>query len=87
MPTPSDPSAAPSKQFSSNKEGDPKKLVHQATQSINAHADIVSTYGYNMPIATLGSHPWLRDELADTTEKEPGQAQPNAGAKTPFGGR
>src|SRR6266550_8881877 len=77
------PSPTPSKQFSSDKEGDPKKLVHQARQSIDAHADLMQAMGYNQPIATLGSHPWLRDELANPTELEPGNAEPTEFLKIP----
>lgn len=77
------PEPVPSMQFSSNKQGDPKKLVREAVDSINAHADLMDTYGYHQPVATLGSHPWLRDELANPTELEPGNAEPIAGMKVP----
>lgn len=77
------PSTIPSKQFSSNKEGDPKKLVRQATDSIDAHANLMEAMGYHQPVATMGSHPWLRDELANPTELEPGNAEPGPGMKVP----
>jgi hypothetical protein len=77
------PDPVPSKQFSSDKEGDPKRLVQQARKSIDAHADLMQAYGYNQPIATMGSHCWLRDELATPTEMEPGNAQPSEFVKLP----
>jgi hypothetical protein len=77
------PSPTPSKQFSSDKEGDPKKLVRQATVSVNAHSDLMKAYGYNLPVATMGSHPWLRDELATQDETEPGNAEPRLELKIP----
>jgi len=78
------PDSVPSKQFSSDKEGDPKKLVRQAVDCINSHADLMNAYGYHQPVATLGSHPWLRDELTVTSEMEPGNAEPIPGMKNPF---
>jgi hypothetical protein len=77
------PSPTPSMQFSSKMSGDPKELLANAQIGVKAHGDLVSSYGYNMPTATLGSHPWLRDSLANTTENEPGQAEPLAGEKMP----
>lgn len=77
------PEPVPSMQFSSNKQGDPKKLVREAVDSINAHANLIDAMGYHQPVATLGSHPWLRDELANPTELEPGNAEPIAGMKVP----
>jgi len=77
------PDPVPSKQFSSDKEGDPKKLVRQATVSVYAHSDMMKAYGYNLPVATMGSHPWLRDELATQDETEPGNAEPRLELKIP----
>jgi hypothetical protein len=77
------PQPVASKQFSSKMSGDPKELLANAQIGVKAHGDLVSSYGYNMPTATLGSHPWLRDSLANTTENEPGQAEPLAGEKMP----
>ena len=77
------PTPSPSKQFSSNKEGDPKKLVHQAVDSINAHSDLMNAYGLHQPVATMGSHPWLRDELTVTSVMEPGNAEPGPGMEVP----
>lgn len=75
------PDTVPSRQFSSNKEGDPKKLVRQAC--IDSHSELNNVYGLHQPDATIGSHPWLRDELAVTSELEPGNAEPFAGMKVP----
>lgn len=41
-------------------------------------------YGLCQPVATMGSHPWLRDELAYPSPAEPGNAEPYAAAKVPF---
>jgi hypothetical protein len=77
MPTPSDPTAGPTGQSSSKMSGDPKELLEETRAGIESHADLVEAYGYTMPIATLGSHPWLRDRLANSSQKEPGAAAPN----------
>jgi hypothetical protein len=79
------PCAIPSKQFSSDCTGNPKELLAQVAPEVQKHSDIVNAYGYNMPVATMGQHPWLRDSLADATEMEPGAAQPKPGLKIPFG--
>ena len=71
------PNPVPSKQFSEGRSGDPKTLLENARQGVNDHADLIHDYGYTMPVATLGQHPWLRDSLAVPTEREPGAAQPN----------
>jgi hypothetical protein len=70
-------------QFSSKMSGDPKELAQNARQGVEAHASILEAYGYNMPLATMGTHPWLRDGLADASQKEPGNGQPVAGAGIP----
>jgi hypothetical protein len=77
------PDPVPSKQFSSDKEGDPKKLVRQATSSIDAHSDLLYASGLNQPVATYGTHAWLRDELANPGEREPGNAEPVRDYKVP----
>jgi hypothetical protein len=64
--------------FSTDVEADPKLLHQEARESVDAHADLMRAYGYGMPIATLGSHPWLRDDMADRSTREPGQAEPEA---------
>lgn len=70
-------------QSSSKMSGDPKDLLADVAPGVKIHADIVAAYGYNMPLATLGSHAWLRDSLADAGENEPGNMQPEAGKKIP----
>lgn len=74
-------------QFSSDKTGDPIELLAQSQVSVEAHGDLLRAYGYNMPTATLGSHPWLRDSLADASPDEPGNAEPKSGQGVPFGGK
>lgn len=81
------PCNIPSKQFSSDKDSDPETLLKQTKSCVEDHSSLVNAYGYNMPVATLGSHPWLRDELADLSEMEPGNAQPGPGLKYPGGGK
>jgi hypothetical protein len=71
------------RQFSSDVNGDPKALLQQAREGVDAHADLMQAYGLNQPVATLGSHPWLRDELANPTELEPGNAEPTVDLKIP----
>ena len=61
-------SPAPSKQFSSDANGDPKALLESTRPGINAHASLNEAYGLMQPVATLGSHPWLRDSLTNTSE-------------------
>src|SRR5260221_653256 len=81
------PCSIPSKQFSSDVTGNPEELLQQTKSDVNRHSDIVNAYGYNMPVATLGSHPWLRDGLADLSEMEPGNAEPEPDLKYPGGGK
>jgi len=78
------PEPVQSKQFHGDKEGDPKKLVRQATASIGHHSDLLKASGLRMPIATYGTHPWLRDELSTPGEEEPGQAEPDRDLKVPL---
>ena len=59
-------------QFSSNHSGDPRHLLESTRSGVQAHADLNACYGLTQPIATLGSHPWLRDSLADPGTSEPG---------------
>ena len=73
------PDNVPSKQFSSKMSGDPKELLQSARSGVDAHADLMAAYGYNQPMATMGSHPWLRDELTVTSEREPGNQMPSDG--------
>jgi hypothetical protein len=77
------PSPTPSKQFSSKMSGDPKELLNSARQGVESHADLMHLYGYNQPVATLGSHPWLRDGLVTPDEREPGNAEPSRNYKIP----
>lgn len=77
------PSPTPSKQFSSKMTGDPKTLLQEASAGVTNHADLMNAYGYNMPVATMGSHPWLRDELATPSQTEPGNAEPQINFKIP----
>jgi hypothetical protein len=61
------------------------ELLHESTRaSVEAHADLNEAYGLCQPEATLGCHPWLRDELAEPSPAEPGNAEPYAAAKVPF---
>jgi hypothetical protein len=64
-------------QFSSDTSGDPRDLLESTRSGVQAHADINACYGLTQPIATPGSHPWLRDSLADPSTSEPANAQPN----------
>jgi hypothetical protein len=77
------PDTVPSKQFSSDKNGDPRALLQATRSEISQHAEINQLYGLNQPAATLGSHPWLRDELATPSETEPANAVPAKGMKVP----
>src|SRR5437762_1349587 len=56
------------RQFSSDKESDPIRLMEQTRAGIEAHASLNESYGLFQPVATLGSHPWLRDSLAVPSE-------------------
>jgi hypothetical protein len=73
VPTPGDSEL----QFSSDTNGNPEALLAQTQASIKAHAEMNACYGLTQPIATLGSHPWLRDELATPGTSEPANAIPN----------
>lgn len=84
MPTPSDPTAGPTGQSSSKMSGDPIELLNSTKECIQRHADLNEVYGLCQPAATLGSHPWLRDSLADPSELEPGNAAPSIDQKMPF---
>ena len=84
MPTPSDPTSGPTGQSSSRGSGDPVQLMNSTKAGIKAHADLNEAYGLCQPEATLGSHPWLRDSLADPSELEPGNAEPSIDQKMPF---
>lgn len=70
-------------QSSSKMSGDPKELLQNAKEGVESHADLVNAYGYNLPVATLGSHAWLRDELANPSQEEPGNAAPEVNFKVP----
>jgi hypothetical protein len=70
-------------QFSQDKEGDPIRLLESTRPGIDAHASMNESFGLCQPAATLGSHPFLRDELANPTELEPGNAEPQQGLKIP----
>lgn len=86
LPWPGDamvPEPVPSKQFSSDVTGNPEELCRQTLPNIEAHADLNYTYGLCQPVSTLGSHAWLRDELSNTTEYEPGNAVVKDSIKTP----
>ena len=69
------PSGEPS-QFSSRTSGDPRDLLNSTRSGVQAHADINACYGLTQPVATPGSHPWLRDELATPGTNEPANAVP-----------
>ena len=71
-------------QFSSDTSGDPRDLLAQTEAGVKAHADMNLAYGLTQPVATLGSHPWLRDSLADPSPSEPGNAVPNEGRGVPL---
>ena len=70
-------------EFGTEQESVVEILQQQTIPSIKAHADLNEAYGLRQPEATLGSHPWLRDSLADPSEREPGNASPTVD-KTPF---
>jgi hypothetical protein len=71
------PNSVPSKQFSSDTNGRPEALLATTQASIAAHADLNLAYGLTQPVATVGSHPWLRDSCADPTTSEPASAAPD----------
>jgi hypothetical protein len=71
------PSPSPSKQFSSDTNGNPNALLAASRPSVDAHASLNECYGLTQPIATPGSHPWLRDSLTNTSTEEAGNAGPN----------
>ena len=73
VPTPGDPPL----QFSSNHSGDPRDLLAKTEAGVKAHAEMNLAYGLTQPVATLGSHPWLRDSLSDPGTSEPANAIPN----------
>jgi hypothetical protein len=73
VPSPGDPE----RQFSSDVSGDPRDLLENTRPGIEAHADMNLAYGLTQPVATLGSHAWLRDSLADPGTSEPANAIPN----------
>jgi hypothetical protein len=70
-------------QFSSKMSGDPVELLESTRPGIDAHAALNESYGLCQPVATLGSHPFLRDELSSPTELEPGNAEPKSGLQIP----
>lgn len=70
-------------QFSSKMSGDPISLLESTRQSVEAHADLNASYGLLQPVATLGSHPFLRDGLTTPDELAPGNAEPQPGLKIP----
>jgi hypothetical protein len=69
--------------FSQDKENDPRALLEQTRAGVDAHASMNAAYGLYQPVATLGSHPFLRDELANPTEREAGNAEPFPSEKLP----
>jgi hypothetical protein len=70
-------------QFSQDKENDPIRLMEQTRAGIDAHANLNESFGLYQPVATLGSHPFLRDELSNPTEREAGNAEPFPTVKLP----
>lgn len=78
------PSPTPSKQFSSKMTGNPEELLNSTRSQVEAHADLIGAYGYTMPVATMGNHPWLRDSLSNPGEDEPGAAEPTAREQIPM---
>ena len=72
------------RQFSSKMSGDPRELLEQTRAGAEAHADLLESYGLCQPVATLGSHPWLRDSLTEPSALEPGNAAPDNQLGTPF---
>lgn len=77
------PSPSPSKQFSSKMSGNPQELLNSTRTGIQSHSSLNEAYGLMQPAATIGSHPWLRDELTNTGESEAGNAVPSADLKLP----
>jgi hypothetical protein len=83
----SDPSAS---LFSSTfREGqEPENLLNwqreKVDQQIQGHADILADAGLTAPIATLGTHPWMRDGIADPGLREPGNAEPDGKRGVPM---
>jgi hypothetical protein len=69
--------------FSQDKENDPRALLEQTRAGVDAHADMNAAYGLFQPVATLGSHPFLRDGLTNPTEREAGNAEPFPTEKLP----
>jgi hypothetical protein len=69
--------------FSQDKENDPRALLESTRAGVNAHADLNASYGLTQPVATLGSHPFLRDGLANSSEREAGNESPFTDAKLP----
>lgn len=70
------PTPSRSPQFSSDVNGKPEALLSSTKAGIQAHAELNQCYGLGQPIATLGSHPWLRDECAVTSTDEPANTVP-----------
>src|SRR5260370_21358809 len=75
--------ASNNRMFSSNKPGDPRELLEQTRAGVDAPASMNESYGLCQPVATLGSHLWLRDSLTNTSEKEAGNAEPFPSGKLP----
>jgi hypothetical protein len=70
-------------QFSSDKENDPIKLLESRRAEVMKHSDMNQAFGLNQPVATIGSHPFLRDELSNPSEAEPANAEPFPTVKLP----
>ena len=77
------PSPSPSRQFSSDKNGDPRAMLQSTASSIASHASLNEAYGLMQPVATIGSHPWLRDSLTNTGDMEAGNMEPSQNVKLP----
>jgi hypothetical protein len=70
-------------QFYSKMTGDPISLSESTRPYVEAHGNLNEAYGLLQPVATIGTHPWLRDGLVTPDELEPGNAEPRQGVKMP----
>src|SRR5690349_9099093 len=59
-------------EFATEEKSIPEILHESTRESVAAHARLNEAYGLCQPVATLGSHAWLRDELANPCQRNLG---------------